>query len=174
MGSTIFVRQGVRVGVIGLTTEDLPKITFPENVAGLRIEHLVDSTRREIDSLRGQADLFIALAHVGPDEGGSLLESVPELTAVVAGHQHSGWPPKRVGTGMVVGVPAYGLALGRLTLYWSQESHRVSAMDWEKFRSSTSRLTRWSRNSSSNGKARLGKSLTSKLVFAHENSPTSK
>jgi len=57
--------DGVKVALIGLTTEETPGVTKPENVRGLQFLDGAATLDRYVPRLRRQADFVIALAHAG-------------------------------------------------------------------------------------------------------------
>ena len=63
---TIVDVGGVRVGVIGLSTPDTPKVTIPTNVQSLSFTDPVAATVSSASELRAQgADAVIVIAHIG-------------------------------------------------------------------------------------------------------------
>jgi 5'-nucleotidase len=99
----------IKVGIIGLTTEDTKKTTSSLNTAGVIIAPLRDAVLREADALRKRgADLVVVTAHAGakcsdmsnPDDASSceqdaeivkLAKELPQglVDVIVAGHTHS-------------------------------------------------------------------------------------
>src|SRR6185295_15360781 len=108
------------IAVIGLLTESLPGLTTSNTLGPTRIEPVIASTRRELEKLRSEGDIFIVLGHLESKEADLLLRTFSELTAVISGHPHTSQPePRKVNQGVVVRVRAYGTELGRLDLRWS-------------------------------------------------------
>lgn len=62
--------NGLKVVIFGLTTEDTPKKSVPQNSAGLKFRPAVEEAKELVPELRPQADVLIALTHTGhyPDE----------------------------------------------------------------------------------------------------------
>ncbi|MCE9667841.1 5'-nucleotidase C-terminal domain-containing protein [Myxococcus stipitatus] len=108
-GTHLLTVKGVRVGVLGLTTESTPSVTNPANVSSLRFAPLASSALEAARSLRERgAEVVVAVAHAGgkcadltnPRDTSScergdaeiidMLEKLPPgtLDAVVAGHTH--------------------------------------------------------------------------------------
>ncbi|WP_044281554.1 bifunctional metallophosphatase/5'-nucleotidase [Myxococcus stipitatus] len=108
-GTHLVTVNGIRVGLVGLTTEETPLVTNPANVDTLRFAPLASSVLESSRSLRQRgADVVVAVAHAGgkcgdlsnPRDTSScergdaeildMLEAVPPGTvdAVVAGHTH--------------------------------------------------------------------------------------
>ncbi len=91
--------DGVRVGVIGVTTEDTPYETRPSNVRHLTFSSMADAIDRWVPVLRDSADFVVVVAHEGAEcdaagqacEGALLdvaraLHHKPDL--IVGGHTH--------------------------------------------------------------------------------------
>jgi len=151
--SKLFLRGGVRVGVIGLSTLDTPTTTRAENVKTLTFASLKEATLREAKALRAQgAQILLITGHVGigcqpgrvssghvfrklsddqgecdvNDEMTKLLYALPLRTvdAVVSGHSH------KVVHHWVNGIPviqagASGRYLNLIYLTYDDKTHRV-------------------------------------------------
>jgi 5'-nucleotidase len=133
--SALVEYDGVRVGLLGLSTVETPATTRSAYVDGLVFSDPVEAARVESAKLRGQgAEIVVALAHVtgscaqpGPFEPavpcrpdgelGRLLTELPPgaLDVVVAGHTHR-LMAFRYGDTYVLGAGAKGMALARLDL----------------------------------------------------------
>ncbi|MCY1021216.1 bifunctional metallophosphatase/5'-nucleotidase [Pyxidicoccus sp. MSG2] len=108
-GTALVTVKGVKVGLLGLTTESTPEATNPVNVASLRFLPLAPAALEAARSLRARgAEVVIVVAHAGGkcpdvknprdtstcDRGDSeildMLDGLPPGTvdAVVAGHTH--------------------------------------------------------------------------------------
>ncbi|MEK8026353.1 bifunctional UDP-sugar hydrolase/5'-nucleotidase UshA [Pseudaquabacterium rugosum] len=95
----IFERGGRRIAVIGLTTDDTPRLVMPANVAGLRFSRPADEARSLVGELRGQVDMVIAATHMGHYVDGKagvnapgdveLARAVPGLDLIVGGHSQN-------------------------------------------------------------------------------------
>jgi 5'-nucleotidase len=137
----VIERNGVRIGILGLSTEDTPTTTKPEHVADLRFTDVVAAAEREASALRAEgADVVVALAHVtgdcrqsraenGPDapctpsgELGRLLTELPTgtLDLVVAGHAHQEMQG-RVGDTVFIESGSHGAALGLVDIVVAQD-----------------------------------------------------
>lgn len=67
----IFVLGGVRVGVMGLTTEDTHKMVHPDHVKNLEFRSVIAEAAQVIPEIRRQADVVIAVTHMGHYENGA-------------------------------------------------------------------------------------------------------
>ncbi len=92
----IFNFDGLRIGVMGLTTEDTVKMTSPENMKNLRFVPAIEEAAKVVPELRGKSDIVIAATHMGHYENGNhgtqapgdveMARAVKGLDLVVGGH----------------------------------------------------------------------------------------
>jgi 5'-nucleotidase len=94
-------RDGVKVGFIGVTTEDTPDIVMPEAVEPFRILDISETVNRYAAELRREkgVEAIVVLAHAGGHQKGAA-EATGEIVAetremsdavdvVIAGHSHN-------------------------------------------------------------------------------------
>jgi len=94
-GSTVFVRDGLRIAVIGMVT---PNITRWDAVhmRSCRVTDPLKETRAIIDALQGQYDVLIGVFHMGigneygvPNSGVTdIINSCPEFDVMISAHEH--------------------------------------------------------------------------------------
>ncbi len=111
--------SGVRVGVIGLATEDTPVTTHPDNVLGLTFAEPAGIASILAQRLKDvhDVDVLIALTHVGLEVDEKLASAVPELDVIVGGHSHSTLTePAEVNGTLIVQAHEYANFLGSLAL----------------------------------------------------------
>ena len=107
----------LRVALFGLTTEETPVATHPRNVKGLVFNDAVATARRLVAELRPQADLIVALTHLGVEEDEKLAVAVPGIDVIVGGHTHTKVEqPELIGGTLVLQAYERGVFLGRLDL----------------------------------------------------------
>jgi len=92
----VFTFDGLRVGVMGLTTEDTKKMVLPDNVKNVQFRSVVDEARKVVPELRAKADVVIAATHMGHYGNGdhgtnaagdvSMARAVKGIDLVVGGH----------------------------------------------------------------------------------------
>lgn len=76
--------NGVRVGIIGLTDPDIPKLNLEDNTRGLAVDEPVAQLARYLPALQAEsADIIIAFGHIPVQDAASLLDSFPELSVVI-------------------------------------------------------------------------------------------
>lgn len=81
--------NGVRVGIIGLTLQELPQITTPKHLEGLQILDITETAQKYIDELDPVTDLIILLTHNGFDEDRKLAQNIHGADVIVGGHSHT-------------------------------------------------------------------------------------
>ncbi|MBP7574794.1 MAG: bifunctional UDP-sugar hydrolase/5'-nucleotidase, partial [Rhodoferax sp.] len=92
----IFSLGGVRVGVMGLTTEDTFKMVHPDNVKNIEFRSVIAEAAKVVPELRTKADVVIAATHMGHYENGNhgtqavgdveMARAVKGIDMVVGGH----------------------------------------------------------------------------------------
>jgi len=134
-GATLVKVAGVKVGIIGASTEATPYTTMPANFAGLRISPPAAAITEQSVALRSQgAQVIIAAMHIGaackqfdnPDDASScdkteelfrLLHDLPRGTVdvIVGGHTHDGIAHLLDGVAVIESYSS-GRAFGRVDL----------------------------------------------------------
>lgn len=144
-GTHLVTLQGVKVGIIGLTTTSTPNTTNPTNVASLRFEPIAPATVEAARSLRERgAEVILGVAHAGgrcPRLGNprdlsscdmkdgeiyEILGALPPgtLDAMIAGHTHQ--PMGHFIHGVpVIETPGLGRSFGYIELFVDPSSRKV-------------------------------------------------
>ncbi len=94
--NVIIDKNGVKVGIFALTTQNTRTSTKPENVAGVEFKDEIETAKAQTSALDAQgADVIIALTHMGDTDEGEctsleLAEALKdtELDAIIDGHTH--------------------------------------------------------------------------------------
>ena len=109
--------RGVRVAVLGLT---VPMITPRMKVAALSaylFDPPLETARLWVQRLRLEADLLIALTHLGIQHDRLLAEACPELDVILGGHSHTPTEtPEQVGGVWLSHAPPFCKGATLLTL----------------------------------------------------------
>jgi 2',3'-cyclic-nucleotide 2'-phosphodiesterase (5'-nucleotidase family) len=134
-GAIMVEVAGVKIGIIGASTESTPYTTMPANFAGLRISPPAQAIADQATALRAQgARVIVATMHIGagckqfdqPDDSSScdkheelfrLLHDLPRGTVdvIVGGHTHAGIAHRLDGVAVIESY-ASGRAFGRVDL----------------------------------------------------------
>jgi 2',3'-cyclic-nucleotide 2'-phosphodiesterase/3'-nucleotidase len=133
--------DGVRVGILGLTTSNIPNWESPENYRGLEFRDTAQEAARWVRHLREaegchavivnthegfEADLETGEANDSGYENRAwaLLHDVPGVDVVMTGHAHRNIPPRLV-NGVLVSQPGrWGGYVTRIHLLFRQEEGR--------------------------------------------------
>jgi len=126
---------GIRVGIIGVILGDLVgTVITKENAGPWHTLPVVETVRKYAAEIRDRTDLIVVLGHIHDEtEVNEILKQVPDVSVVVAGHSHEGYPAMTNIDGRVaVLVPAYGVRLGRLDLKLDVGAKKVLSAEWSK------------------------------------------
>ena len=144
--STLVEVAGIKVGIIGASTEATPFTTMPANFVGLKMIPAAGAIADEARSLRAQgASVIVVTAHIGskcknldqPNDLSSceqneelfrMIKDLPEglVDVIVAGHTHAA-VAHRIADIAVIESYSSGRAFGRVDLRISPEGHVTSA-----------------------------------------------
>ncbi len=115
---TIKTINNVKIGVIGLMTEELHTLSLPDNVKNLDVKKLSETVNAIVPELKKQnVDLIIALTHVGVDGDSLLALESPDIDIIVGGHSHTPlFRPKRVNGILIAQAGSRGRWLGKIEL----------------------------------------------------------
>ena len=132
--------NGVRVGVLGLTTAGIPSWENPGNYAGLEFREPVSEATKWVSVLRAQerADVVIVAMHMGmeadlrtgiptpgqvPHENAALeiAKQVPGVDLILMGHTHREVPGVMTNCVLLAQANLWGRHLARADLYLEQD-----------------------------------------------------
>ncbi|SFN05695.1 5'-nucleotidase / UDP-sugar diphosphatase [Formivibrio citricus] len=95
----IFSLGDVRVGVLGLSTEDTAKLVNPDRIKGIEFRNPQSEAASLLPELRNQADIVIAISHMGHYENGDhgtlapgdveMARSVKGIDLIIGGHSQN-------------------------------------------------------------------------------------
>jgi 2',3'-cyclic-nucleotide 2'-phosphodiesterase (5'-nucleotidase family) len=111
----IFSAQDVRIAVIGLTNQELPRTGHPQNVKYVDVADSVSSIEHLLPRVRNQSDCIILLANVTREDEQRLARAFPEIRLIIGAHDDAELPV-RVGSTTIVGAGKFGKYAGRLDL----------------------------------------------------------
>lgn len=123
--SEIIEVGGMRVGVIGATTDGLKGLMNPKDFARLQLLKVADAVRAELKRLESQTDLIVVLSHIGLDSDRDLARWVPGIDVIVGAHSHTRLTrPEHVEETWIVQAGSYGRSLGVVDLVVEQDRVR--------------------------------------------------
>lgn len=125
-GYKIIEKGGVKIGLIGMITPHVPRweASTPDNFKGLSFKDPLEETKKVVAEIKDQVDVMVGIMHMGPDfEYGfesaglkAIANAVPELTAIIGGHQHLDLKGELINGVLVVEPAAYGKKVSRIDL----------------------------------------------------------
>ncbi|MDP8215429.1 MAG: bifunctional UDP-sugar hydrolase/5'-nucleotidase [Candidatus Euphemobacter frigidus] len=123
--------EGLVVGIIGATTDEVPSITLTRNVGSLIFKDPVPEVEIYQKLLRREGvDLLIVLSHLGLEEDKKLARAVPEIDLIIGGHSHDLLPhPLRAGGRgtLICQAGSYGRFAGRLDIHVDTAQDKIAA-----------------------------------------------
>jgi len=94
---TIVKRDGIKIGIIGLTNPDVPRWDG-EKVDALKFQSVADGAIKAYNEIKNKCDFVIAVAHVGlfaeydeehgSDAGEAIIKACPGIRVLMLGHAH--------------------------------------------------------------------------------------
>ncbi len=136
---------GIRVGVLGLTTPNIPNWEPARNRPGLRWEDPVETAARLVPVLRGKerCDFVVVLVHSGPevdlktgvpdgtdDENRVVaLSKVPGIDLLLTGHTHRRIPLTKLNGVPMIQPGRWGDVLARVDVTFERSDGRVRVAD---------------------------------------------
>lgn len=138
--------RGARVGILGLTTRNVPGWEPPAHVVGLKFLDTVETARRLVSVLRGRerCDVVIIVTHqgferdlaTGRDDGTgdenqayALATEVSGIDLLLTGHTHTVIEPRRLGGTWISQPGRFGNTLTRFDLRLEKRGSRWHVVD---------------------------------------------
>jgi 2',3'-cyclic-nucleotide 2'-phosphodiesterase (5'-nucleotidase family) len=116
----------LRVAVVGFTAPGTPGMNLPEHCAGLDFLPYARQGAYYQKKARAEADVVIALTHLGTQADQSLARKAPGWDLIVGGHDHRDLPEGiEVERTLIVQAGCSGAFLGRVDMAWDTESKRI-------------------------------------------------
>ncbi len=92
----IFNKNGLKIAVLGLTTDDTARVGNPEYLAGIEFRSPIEEAKKLVPELRQQADIVIAVTHMGHYQNGNrginapgdvaMARAVKGIDVIIGGH----------------------------------------------------------------------------------------
>jgi 2',3'-cyclic-nucleotide 2'-phosphodiesterase (5'-nucleotidase family) len=98
----ILERGGIRIGVIGLISQELYDLVNQNNLTGIRVLSPAETAQKFVDEIKHRTDIIIALTHQGVDEDTRLAAAVHGLAIIVGGHSHTRLRHPKVVDGVLI------------------------------------------------------------------------
>ncbi len=120
--------NGIRVGVMGLTTSELVTATHPRNTQGVSVTDPLKVAGDSLPELDAASDLLVVLSHLGFEGDIQLASHFADVDLVIGGHNHFRFerPQNRNGV-LIVQAGERGGWLGRMDLRVQDDKAQVEA-----------------------------------------------
>lgn len=92
----IFEKKGLKIAVVGLTTDDTARVGNPEYMGGIEFRSPIEEAKKLVPELRNKADIVIAVTHMGHYENGirginapgdvAMAKAVEGIDVIIGGH----------------------------------------------------------------------------------------
>ena len=142
----IINKNGIKVGIIGITTQRVPFWEPADHVAGLKFKSAFEQVKQIAAFLRPKVDVLAVLYHggfetdlhtgtrkepqTGENEGYRILQEIPDIDVMLTGHQHRRLNIVDHETAIVQ--PGYrGESIGKIVLDIDQRSKEIKAISTE-------------------------------------------
>lgn len=126
------LKDGVRVGILGLTTHYIPNWEKEENIKSIVFKDALETAKEWVPWLRSQVDVLIVSYHgglerdietgkqteelTGENQGYRMCMEVPGIDVLLTGHQHRSIEGQTLNGVVVLQPSTQGMALGKVTL----------------------------------------------------------
>jgi 2',3'-cyclic-nucleotide 2'-phosphodiesterase (5'-nucleotidase family) len=128
--SEVFEVSGVRVGVIGATTDSLKGLMGAGDFKRLTLVQVETAVREELARLDPETDLIVVLSHIGVDADEQLARSVDGIDLIVGAHSHTRLTRARqVEDTWIVQAGSYARSLGVVDM--TVEDDRIATFSYE-------------------------------------------
>ncbi|MSP54212.1 MAG: bifunctional metallophosphatase/5'-nucleotidase [Myxococcales bacterium] len=128
--SHIFDIAGMRVGVIGVTTDRLAGLMNKGDFALLTLLPEAQAVQAEVDLLDPQTDLIVVLSHIGVERDQTLASEVSGIDLIVGAHSHTRLTSAlRIGDTYVVQAGSHNRSLGIVDLV--EQDDRITEFRYE-------------------------------------------
>ncbi|MDF2590955.1 MAG: hypothetical protein K0S75_421 [Clostridia bacterium] len=139
--------QGIRVGVLGLTTKYIPNWENPANIEGLAFEDPVEHAKKWVKYLKEEekVDLVVVSYHggfernietgepseklTGENQGYELCMEVEGIDVLLTGHQHRSIAGKKINGVLVLQPGTQGMLLGKADITVEKTDEGVRVID---------------------------------------------
>ncbi|MFW6172161.1 MAG: bifunctional metallophosphatase/5'-nucleotidase [Elusimicrobiota bacterium] len=134
--------NGVKIGVIGVITPNMDKLTIEENIKGLSFY----SQKEDINKITKQIQekgvkINILLSHLGVDKDKKIADELDDIDVILGGHTHKRLDPPIKVDRTIICQPGYNFVnIGHLKLYYSKiedkllsYSHKLVPLYKEKY-----------------------------------------
>lgn len=131
--SKIVERQGIKVGIIGMTTPMVAEFKEgTDTFDGVAFTNPAEETKKAIKTLEGKADVLIGVMHMGIDNENEvantgltdIANANPELSVIFGGHMHKLHAEELVNNVLIAEPDKYATHLSRVDLIFEKKNNK--------------------------------------------------
>lgn len=123
---TLPLANGLRIGIIGITTDELLQSTLAKNVNGLQVDDPIVAIKNHIKTLDEKSDMVIVLSHCGINCDRNLAKEIVGIDLIIGGHNEVVFPQPVVANNIpIVQAGHYGEYLGRADILIENDVTRI-------------------------------------------------
>jgi len=128
--------DGIRIGIVGLSTPGIPNWSRPRLIPGITLEDSVATLKQVLPKMKAEgAQILVLVAHQGFREQGddhanqlsAVSRAFPELDMIIGGHTHRLRKEQRLNGILYSQANYWGTYLGRVDLIFDTDQKRVIA-----------------------------------------------
>ena len=121
--NTIYeTKNGMKIAVTGLTAQ----YAHLYHLLGWKVDDPIEVLKNQIQDMKGKADLFVLLSHLGIHDDERIGHEFPEVDVVIGGHTHHILHEgKMVDSTLLTCAGKYGMYVGHITLTVDQTTGNV-------------------------------------------------
>ncbi|HPZ10684.1 MAG TPA: metallophosphatase, partial [Candidatus Eremiobacteraeota bacterium] len=126
----IIEKQGVKVGIIGLTTHMTSVGPYEKKIVDIESPEI--TAEKYIKQLKNEdnVDMVVVLSHLGLEKDKELAEKVKGIDVIVGAHCHTALKePEKVGNTLIVQAGTDGKYVGNLDIVFDREKKNVVSYD---------------------------------------------
>ncbi len=125
----IFEREGIKLGILGLTTQETQYAVKATLVEDIDFRDPIDVTHLWVNELKAKgADIIVVLSHLGLPADRKLARHNSDIHVIVGGHSHTVVKePVVENRTIIVQAGYYGIYLGVLDLEVDEQTGRITA-----------------------------------------------
>lgn len=119
----------VKVGIVGVITDDTPRITSRDEVKKMKFADPVETLKTTIPKMKQDgAEIIVVLSHAGLDADKKIAGQVDGIDVIIGGHSHDTiHDPFLVSGTLIAQAGCGGKNIGKLRLQWSPEEKKVTS-----------------------------------------------
>lgn len=119
--------NGLKIGVIGVTTDELLTTTNPLNVKGLAVDNASKSVTKYLAAAKAKSDMLVVLSHCGVTCDKQIAMDNPGIDLIIGGHNHEKFLEPIISNNTpIVQAGSYGAYLGRADMVFENGKASLS------------------------------------------------